>query len=175
MKRAIIVADMLNDFVTGKLGSVRAQKIVPNIANLIKKARKQGIPIIYLRDAHTPADREMKIWGEHAMKGTKGSEIIPELKPESTDIVIEKRWYGGFANTDLPEILKKKGIDTLIFTGVSTDICIQNDVALAYFSGYYTIVLSDCTASIDEEAHEYALKYMKNIYGTEITTSDKVL
>jgi nicotinamidase-related amidase len=58
---------------------------------------------------------------------------------------------------------------------VSTDICIQNDVALAYFSGYYTIVLSDCTASIDEEAHEYALKYMKNIYGAEITSSDKVL
>ena len=175
MKKAIIVADMLNDFVTGRLGSVRAQKIVPNIANLIKKARKQGIPIIYLRDVHTPTDREMKIWGEHAMKGTKGSEIIPELKPESADIVIEKRWYGGFPNTGLPEILKKMGIDTLIFTGVSTDICIQNDVAFAYFSGFDTIVLRDSTASIDEEAHEYALKYMKNIYGTDITTSDRVL
>ncbi len=175
MKKAIIVADMLNDFVTGRLGSVRARKIVPNIANVIKKARKQGIPIIYLRDVHTPTDREMKIWGEHAMKGTKGSEIIPELKPENTDIVIEKRWYGGFANTCLPEILKKMEIATLIFTGVSTDICIQNDVALAYFSGYDTIVLSDCTASIDEQAHEYALKYMKNIYGTEIMTHEKVL
>jgi nicotinamidase-related amidase len=175
MKKAIIVADMLNDFVTGRLGSVRAQKIVPNIANLIKKARKQDIPIIYLRDVHTNADREMKIWGEHAMKGTKGSEIIPELKPESKDIIIEKRWYGGFPNTNLPEILKKMGIDTLIFTGVSTDICIQNDVAFAYFSGFDTIVLGDCTASIDEDAHDYALQYMKKIYGTEITTSDRVL
>ncbi len=175
MKKAIIVADMLKDFVTGRLGSVRAQKIVPNIAALLRKARKQGISVIYLRDAHTPTDREMRIWGEHAMKGTEGSEIIPELKPEKNDIIIEKRWYGGFPNTDLPEILKKMGIDTLIYTGVSTDICIQNDVALAYFSGYNTIVLNDCTASIDEAAHEHALKYMKNIYGTEITSSDKVL
>ena len=46
MKKIIIVGDMLNEFVTGKLGSERAQKIVPNIAALLKKARKQGIPVI---------------------------------------------------------------------------------------------------------------------------------
>ncbi len=175
MKKALIVVDMINDFVTGKLGSPRAQKIVPNIAALIKRARKQGIPVIYLRDAHTPEDKEMAIWGEHAMKGTEASEIIPELKPEKTDTVIEKRWYSGFVDTKLPKTLKKIGADTLIITGVSTDICVQNNVGHAYFSGYKTIVPSDCTASIDEEAHEQALKYMKNIYGAEITSSDKVL
>lgn len=175
MKKALVVVDMINDFVTGKLGSPRAQKIVPALAALIKKARKQGIPVIYLRDAHTPEDREMAIWGEHAMKGTEASEIIPELAPEKTDTVIEKRWYSGFVGTELQEKLKKLGADALIFTGVSTDICVQNNVGHAYFSGYKTIVPSDCTASIDEEAHEQALKYMKNIYGAEITTSDKAL
>ncbi len=175
MKKAIIVVDMINDFVTGKLGGVRARKIVPNVAALLKKARKQGIPVIYLRDSHTAADKEMSIWGQHAMKGTQGSEIIPELKPEKTDTVIEKKWYSGFVDTGLPEILKEIGADTLIFTGVSTDICVQNNVADAYFSGYKTIVPSDCTASIDEGSYEQSLKYMKNIYGTEITTSDIVL
>jgi nicotinamidase-related amidase len=175
MKKAIIVVDMINDFVTGKLGSPRAQKIIPNIAALLKKARKQGIPVIYLRDAHTKTDREMDIWGEHAMKGTGASEIVPELKPEKNDIVIEKRWYSGFVDTELPSVLKKLGVDTLIILGVSTDICVQNNVGHAYFSGYKTIVPQDCTASIDEEAHEQAIKYMKNIYGAEITSSDKVL
>ncbi len=175
MKKAIIVVDMINDFVTGKLGSISAQKIVPSIVNLLKKAREQGIPIIYLRDAHTRADNEMNIWGQHAMKGTAGSEIIPELKPEKTDIVIEKRWYSGFVDTELPSILKKLGVDTLVILGVSTDICVQNNVGHAYFSGYKTIVPRDCTASIDEDAQEQALKYMKNIYGAEITSSDKVL
>ena len=175
MKKAIIVVDMINDFVTGKLGSPRAREIVPNIAALLKKARKQGIPVIYLRDAHTKADREIDIWGEHAMKGTSASEIVPELKPEKNDIVIEKRWYSGFVDTELPSVLRKLGVDTLIILGVSTDICVQNNVGHAYFSGYKTIVPQDCTASIDEGAHEQAIKYMKNIYGAEITSSDKVL
>jgi nicotinamidase-related amidase len=175
MKKVLIVVDMINDFIIGKLGSDRARKIVPNIAALLKKARKLGIPVIYLRDAHESTDKELGIWGEHAMKGTQGSEIIPELKPEKNDIVIEKKWYSGFVDTRLPEILKKMGVDTLVFTGVSTDICVQNNVASAYFSGYRTIVPPDCTASIDEESYELSLKYMKNIFGTEITTSDKVL
>jgi nicotinamidase-related amidase len=175
MKKAIIVVDMINDFVTGKFGSLRAQKIVPNIAALLKKERKQGITVIYLRDAHMVNDKELGIWGQHAMKDTQGSEIIPELKPEKNDIIIEKKWYSGFVDTELPAILKKMGADTLIFVGVSTDICVQNNVAHAYFSGYRTIVPQDCTASIDETAHEQALKYMKSIYGAEITTSEKVL
>jgi len=176
MKKVLIVADMINDFVTGKLGNDRARQIIPNIAALAKKARKLGIPVIYLCDAHTPDDRELEIWGEHAMKGSTGSEIIPELKPEKNDIVIEKKWYSAFVDTQLPDILKKLGVDTIIFTGISTDICIQNNVAPAYFSGYKTIVPPDCTASVvDEESYEFSLKYMKNIFGTEITTSDKVL
>lgn len=175
MKKVLVVVDMINDFVTGKLGSPGARKIVPNIAALLKKARKQGIPVIYLRDAHTTGDKEIDIWGEHAMKGTAGSEIIPELKPEKNDINIEKTWYSAFVGTEFPSILKKLGVDTLILTGVSTDICIQNNVGHAYFSGYMTIVPRDCTASLEEESYEISLKYMKNVYGTEITTSDRVL
>ncbi len=175
MKKAIIVVDMINDFVTGKLGSERAVKIVPNIAALLKKARKQGIPVIYLRDAHTATDKEMSIWGEHAMKGTEGSEIVPQLTPEKKDIVIEKKWYSGFVDTDLQGQLKKLGVDTLIIVGVSTDICVQNNVGHAYFSGYRTIVPEDCTASIDGASQERAIRYMKTIYGAEITSSDKVL
>lgn len=175
LKKAIIVVDMIKDFVTGKLGSERARAVVPNIANLLKKAREKNIPVIYLRDSHSGTDDELAIWGEHAMKGTEGSEIIPELGPEKKDTVIEKKWYSGFVDTELPEVLKELDVDTLVFTGVSTDICIQNNVAYAYFSGYRTIVPKDCTASIDEESYEQSLKYMKNIFGTEITTWDKAI
>lgn len=174
MKKVLIVVDMLNDFVTGKLGSDRALNIVPNVVALVKKAHELGVPVIFLRDAHSTADKEMGIWGEHAMKGSKGSEIIPELKPEKNDIVIEKKWYSAFVGTELPEILEKLNADTLIFAGVSTDICVQNNVAGAYFLGYNTVVPRDCTASIDEEAYEFSLKYMENIFGTEITSYDKV-
>lgn len=175
MQKAIIVVDMINEFVTGKFGSQGAKKIVPNIAALLKKARKESIPIIYLRDSHSHGDREIEIWGEHAMKNTQGSEIIPELRPEKNDIVIEKKWYSGFVDTGLSEVLRKLHADTLIFTGISTDICVLNNVGDAYFSGYKTIALEDCTASLDEAGHDRALKYMKNIYGTEISSSENVL
>lgn len=174
MNTVLIIVDMINDFVTGRLGSERAQNIVPRIAELIKKARKKGYPVIFLRDSHDPSDREMNIWPEHAMKNSIGSEIIPELKPEKNDIVIEKKWYSGFVDTDLPEILKTMKAKTLVFAGVSTDICVQNNVASAYFSGYKIIVPPDCTASIDEEAYENSLNYMKNIFGAEIISSDNV-
>ncbi len=174
MQKVLIIVDMINDFVKGKLGSDRAIAIIPNIAALINKARKQKIPVIYLRDAHIFEDKELGIWGEHAMKGTEASEIIPELEPDKNDVVIEKKWYSGFVDTKLAGILKNLKADTIIFAGVSTDICVQNNVAYAYFSGYNTIVLKDCTASIEEEAHEYALGYMKNIYGSKIMTSDEV-
>lgn len=175
MIKVLIIVDMINDFITGKFGSERALNIVPKVAALLVKARKKGIPVIYLRDSHESTDIEMGIWGEHAMKDTLGSGIIPELKPEKNDIVIRKKWYSAFVDTDLPEILKKMNADTIIFAGVSTDICVQNNVASAYFSGYETVVPRDCTASIDEESYELSLKYMKNIFGTKITTSDKVL
>jgi len=174
MKKVLIVVDMINDFVTGKLGSDRARNIVPNIVALVKKAHELGVPVIFLRDAHNKTDRELGIWGEHAMKGSKSSEIIPELKLEKNDVVIEKKWYSAFVDTELPQILEKLNADTLIFVGVSTDICVQNNVAGAYFLGYNTIVPRDCTASIDEGSYEFSLKYMKNIFGTEIISSDKV-
>lgn len=175
MNKVLIIVDMINDFITGKFGSERALNIVPNVASLISKARKKDIPIIFLRDSHKSTDIEMSIWGEHAMENTPGSEIIPELEPGKNDIVIRKKWYSAFVDTELPGILKKMNADTLIFAGVSTDICVQNNVASAYFSGYKTIVPRDCTASIDVESYELSLKYMKNIFGTEITASDKVL
>lgn len=175
MSKTVIVVDMINDFVTGRFGSERAQSIVPHIVALLEKARKKGIPIIYLVDTHSRLDPELEIWGEHAMEGSEGAELIPELKPKEGDIVLKKSWYSGFVDTKLPELLKELGVDTIIFTGVSTDICVQNNVSFAYFSGYKTVVPSDCTASIDEKSYELSLKYMKNIYGTEITTSDEVL
>jgi hypothetical protein len=78
---------MIHDFVYGKFGSERAQRIVPCVKRLLTEARKNGMPAIFLRDAHRKGDKELEVWGEHAMKGTKGSEIIPEIAPQNGDYV----------------------------------------------------------------------------------------
>ena len=105
-KPAILVVDMLNDFVTGALGCDRARDIVPATAKLLDAARKAGVPVIYCNDAHRPGiDRELQLWGDHAIAGTKGAEVIPELAPQACDYVVPKRRYSGFFQTDLDILL----------------------------------------------------------------------
>jgi nicotinamidase-related amidase len=80
--KAIIIIDVLNDFVTGKLEAKRAKHIIPNLKRLVEAARKSNAPVIYSNDTHYPQDVEVtRKWGKHAIKGTKGAEVIPELKP----------------------------------------------------------------------------------------------
>jgi|YelNatPaOPRAMG01_1025707.scaffolds.fasta_scaffold00799_40 nicotinamidase-related amidase len=175
MRPALIIVDMVVDFVTGKFGNPYAQEIVPNIKLLIEKAHEKNIPVIYLRDSHTEDDKELSLWGKHAMEGDKGSEIIPELAPSPQDYVIKKKVYSGFYKTDLEEILKKHNVDTVILTGTSTHICVLHNSADAFFRGFDVIVISDATASFVPEEHERALKYMKDIHNAKIYTTQEFL
>jgi nicotinamidase-related amidase len=133
MKPAILVIDMLNDFVNGKLACLQAKAIVRPIQRMLLIARKKHIPIIYTNDAHSKnKDKELKLWGEHAIKGTEGAQIIPELKPTKSDIIIEKHHFSGFFQTKLQQILSKLKIDTLIIVGLQTHICVLHTIADAY-------------------------------------------
>ncbi len=141
----------------------------------LKRARSQGVPIVYVCDAHRPDDPELKVWGEHSMKGTEGAEVVDDLKPEAGDLVFEKQAFDAFQNPDLDVEMKKQGIDELVMTGVATNICVQNTAAAAAFRGYDVAVVEDCTAAPTEEDHRQGLKYMKSIYGARIVKSDEAL
>lgn len=170
MKRAVLVIDMINDFVYGKLGGEDAQEIVPTVEKFLKKMREKEVSIIYTQDAHHEDDPEMGVWGEHAMEGEEGAETIEELEGLS-DHIVKTNNYDAFFRTELEDLLEEKCIEQLILIGVSTDICVQNTAAGAFFRGYDIIVLEDCTAAIKQENHEGALEYMKTIYGAEIKNS----
>jgi nicotinamidase-related amidase len=171
MKTAVIVIDMLNDFVTGKLKCERAKLIIPNLQKLLSVARQNKVPVIYACDAHSEGDFELKLWGPHAMKGTEGAEIIPELKPEKADYVIEKTTYSAFFNTNLYELLQKIGAERLILTGIHTHVCVQHTAADAFFRGYKVVVAKDCVQASDEKSHRDSLEYMRTTYGAEIKSS----
>jgi nicotinamidase-related amidase len=173
--KALIIVDMIHDFVDGKFGSKGAQEIIPQIKKLINWARLNKTPIIYLKDSHTPGDPELRVWGEHAMKGTWGSEIVEDLKPEKHDIVIPKKTYSGFFNTHLDSILRELEVSEVILTGVSTNICVQHTAADAFFRGYLVTVVSDATAAIDPSTHKNALDYMKLVYGADIKITDDII
>ena len=175
-KRAILVVDMLNDFVTGALKCDRGLAIVPKTAELLRGAREKGMPVIFCNDAHLKGiDHELKLWGDHAIAGTEGAEVIPELELCEKDYVVPKRRYSGFFHTDLDLLLKELGVDTVILTGLHAHMCVRHTAADAYQLGYGIVVAKDATDSFTEEDYLYGIKYLKEVYGAEITDVDSLL
>lgn len=176
LRAAVIVIDMINDFVTGVFKSDRAAKIVPDIKALLDYAREQKIPIVYATDAHLPGiDPEFDVWGKHAEAGSWGAEIIDELKPKKGDFRVFKRKYSAFQGTDLDQLLREQSVDTVILCGVVTDICIQHTAADAFFRDYKIIIPKDCVEAVDAPTQEAAIRFMRKAYGPEITTSKELL
>jgi len=176
MKTAVLVIDMINDFVTGVFKNRRAEKIIPNVKQLLSFARENKIPVVYVSDAHLPSvDTEFNVWGQHAVAGTWGAQVVDELVPRKGDFILQKRRYSGFQGTDLDQLLRDLEVDTLILTGVVTDICIQHTAADAFFKGYRTTVPKDCVEAIDDQTQMSALNYMQRVYRCEITEADKIM
>ncbi len=173
---AILVVDMLNDFVTGALKCDRGLKIVPKTAQLLEGARKAGVPVIFCNDAHLKGiDHELKLWGDHAIAGTKGAEVIPELELCDKDYVVPKRRYSGFFHTDLDLLLHELGVDTVVMTGLHTHMCVRHTSADAYCLGYNVVVASDATDAFTEEDYKSGIKYLKEVYGARVYTVDELL
>lgn len=174
MRRALIVVDMIHDFVHegGALycGPSMA-RIVPVIQGELARARGAGEPVVYLADAHLPDDAEFRMFPPHAIVGTKGAEIVPEVAPSETDIVIPKRRYSGFFGTDLDITLREKGVDTIRLVGDCTNICVLYTAADARNLGYAVEVVVDGVTSFDEDAHRGALKELERTLGATMLRS----
>jgi len=169
--KALIVVDMLNDFVdeNGALYCGKtARAIIPFIKSRIEHYRKVGDPIIYLQDSHAKNDREFERFPEHCVAGTWGQEIIPELAPAPGDIVVQKKRYSGFFETELGDLLTRMNIHNIEVVGVCTSICVMDTVGGLVNRDYDVVVPKAGVADFDPEFHEFALKRMGEIYGAKI-------
>ena len=171
MKRALVVIDMIEDFAHAG-GALYCgpsmERIIPVIKVELARARSAGEPVVYLTDNHVPDDAEFKVFPPHAIAGTRGAEIIPELAPEDDDDVIPKRRYSGFFGTDLDITLRERGVDTLRLVGDCTNICVLFTAADARNLGYAVEVLREGVTSFDEEAHNDALRELEKTLGATI-------
>ena len=170
--KSLIIVDMLNDFVEGKLSSGREMSIVKNIKKMLSLFRKSNLPVIYSNDSHIPDDYEFKIWGEHALHGTQGAEVYKDIAPVEGDYIVPKRKYSAFTGTDLLFLLKEKNVDTVVLCGVHTHICIRHTGYDAFVNNYNIEVIEDCVNSSTQEEHVCGLKYLKTVYGANVINSD---
>lgn len=174
-RQAILVVDMLKDFVSGELGCERARDIVPAVVQLIDAARLCDVPVIFCNDSHVNGDRELEFWGEHAMAGTADADLIPELTPQEKDFVVPKHHFSGFFATELDGLLRKLGVDTVIIAGIYADICVAHTVADAYQNGYRVVVASDAVNAMTEQDYKSSLEYMKRTYGAAVLTNPEII
>jgi len=170
-KTALIVADMLNDFIDPQgalyVGS-QGRDIIPLVAGKVEEVRARGGVVIFVCDAHAPDDREFKYFAPHAVKGSWGARVIPELPMLPGDYRVEKTRYSAFAYTDLDDILKQEQVEQVEVVGVCTSICVLETVKELFDRDLPTLVYRDGVADFDPEAHAFALKHIERIFGARV-------
>jgi nicotinamidase-related amidase len=171
-KEALLVIDMLNDFVLAgaSLEVPDTRKVIPAIKREIEAARKEGNPVIYVCDAHDTDDKEFAKfgWPAHAVKDTKGAEVVDDLKPVEGDTVIVKNTYSSFYGTELDDTLKKLGVESLRLTGCVTHICVMSAASEAVLRDYGVSVVLDGVAGLAREDHDAGIRIMKNVLGVKL-------
>jgi nicotinamidase-related amidase len=158
-KRAIVVIDMIHDHLDpdALLEVPRARAVVPALRRRIEAARATSIPVIYVVDEHEPDDPDLLVWGDHAVKGTRGTEVWDELAPAPGDRIVKKASYSAFFGSTLAGVLDELAVDTLVLTGCLTEIGIMATATDALQRGFAVEVPPDSQAGSCEQAEAAAL------------------
>ncbi len=185
---ALIVIDMQNDYchsdgICAKRGhSVEAaHAMIPRLKEIIAQARLVRIPVIFVMTENdetnvTPAWLNRygvaKASSEYSCRtGSWGAQFY-EVSPSAGDIVISKSRYSAFVGTELDSTLRNMGRSSLLFTGVATNICVESSLRDALSLDYYVTLVEDCCAAFTNEAHNGAIRNVKQQFGIVTTSFD---
>jgi nicotinamidase/pyrazinamidase len=170
-KTALIVIDMLNDFLDpgGSLYvGAQAREIIPFVAQKLAEFRDQGRVVIFVSDAHASDDLEFHSFPAHAVKGSWGAAIIPELTPAPGDYRVEKTRHSAFDGTNLDDRLRQEQVEEVHLVGVLTSICVLSTVKDLVRRELPGMVYRQGVADSDPEAHATALEQMQQVPGVKV-------
>ena len=178
---AILVVDMQNDFCAkgGYIDKVRQPDMSGNaplakkIMTLVAADRSAGAMVVWIK-----ANYERKYLSGQALAkldemgvdlvccegGTWGWDFFG-VEPLADELVVEKHTYSAFYGTELDGVLRFNGIQTLILTGVATNVCVKSTLRDGYFNGYYTVMPEDCVGSYAPDLHDASLRNVRNLFG----------
>ena len=185
---AVLVVDMQNDFCAEngyfhnlKGGDMsRNVPLAARIMDLISAARDAGVMVIWIktncetRHLSGPALAKKTNSGIEAIcceGGTWGWDFF-EVSPLEDEPVVEKHTYSGFIGTNLDEILRRRGIKSLVMTGVATNVCVESTLRDGYSNGYYIVVPEDCVGSSTAHLHQGTLENVNNYFGETVQAGE---
>ena len=185
---AVIVIDMHRGSIDppGTVYVPDGAAIVPSLAGLLERARSCGVPVIYIvhqirpdgSDARSPFWQEAESVGDlypnvrEQIIGSDWTRIAAGLEPGPGDHVLPKKRYGAFSGNDLAFLLKNLGVETLVITGVETEICVLATAYHGFNEDYRVIVASDGTAGLDGELADAALRIIAREVGWVATCNE---
>jgi biuret amidohydrolase len=173
---------------TMPLPAEAAARVTDANRTLITGARARGIPVIHVVTSyHDVVEISSNPWWEqvagtdatrsnvlnHQLPGSPGLQVMPQLLDTEYDVVVyNKKRYDAFMATELDQVLRARGIDALLLTGVNTNSCVLATTVAANARDYATIVVEDCVDTMDRSLHESALALIRQAFGWTATTGE---
>ncbi|VXB60143.1 isochorismatase family protein [Massilia sp. 9I] len=163
-RTALVLIDLQNSNVNRELAPYSAEQAVGSCVLLAQEMRGRGAMVVYVRvllnELPTPlADAPMRPPGA-AAPPYDASELAELAGVEATDIVVTKRQWGAFYGTELDQLLRRRGIDTLILGGIATNFGVESTARAAFDRNYKLVFAEDAMSSIEAEAHHFACKHI---------------
>lgn len=159
-RTALVLIDLQNSNVKRELAPHSAEKVVGNCVLLAQEMRERGALVVYVRVLVNelpalPADSPMRPPGAPAAP-PDAAQLAPEAGVEAQDVVITKRQWGAFYGTELDQLLRRRGIDTLILGGIATNFGVESTARAAFDRNYKLVFAEDAMSSMEGEAHHFA-------------------
>ena len=191
-KTALVVVDMQNAFMLEGVAHAlcpMAKEIVPNINRLAEAVRATGGTVVWIKTTFTPD--VLKSWSVYYEMSTpeggakriealtadsKGHELWPELDVRGEDLIVEKDRFSAFiqGSSDLAEVLRSRGLDTLLITGTVTNVCCESTARDAMMLNFRTIMVTDGNAASTDDEHNASLVAFYLTFG-DIMSTDKLV
>jgi nicotinamidase-related amidase len=186
---AVLAIDIQNDFIKpgGLLDQAGRdtrpmQAVLPRCADFLDEARELGILIIHIQMITLPNGmsdspamlraKQMMSGTDFALEGTWGAEFCEECAPLPGEIVVRKHRSSAFVGTNLDQVLRANGVETVVIIGEQTPGCVEATYRDASYFDYYNVLVEDCVAAFDPELHEASLKIQRARH--DVTTADEV-
>lgn len=188
-RTALVVIDMQNAFVApgAPIEVPQARDIVPAINRVADQLRERGVPVIYVLHENKADGRDWERFfggfvapqnraraAQALAAGSDLQRLWPELKPQAGDVLLTKNRYSALiaGASTLPDVLRAKGIDTLLIAGTKTNVCCECTARDAMMLDYKVVLLCDCTAALSDEEHLATLENVIQQFGDVMTADD---